>query len=1548
MCRFQRQYQDRRPGTASAECPLQWETPAPWGPRRLPILSDRSQPPTRRWQRTSRRNWSLLLRASSRGTPGATQRPGSSATAPQSSDGGRRLELTRRVGELGRRWSFGNSMGCRFQSDQMLVISSPQCVGEWTAPGAHRGATVPLTIFNPRARHCEELVSPLAAEMGVAGLFVGLDDQGNWWPAVIQSPTPDDPASFLVQLSTLQYGTVQQKIHGTNLRRVGSSASDHVQRSRAVPADPSHCPGAGLTRERSGALQRLLGDALRDAALARVRRIRVESADGGLTGSYLRSFILHKNRPQWTLQRGGKLLVIRFKTTGYELVDRTGRVIAGGEDGSPLPLDQTPAGGQRACRTVWKTSDGRRLQLSIEPGCGRAEDLPMFSNCAEQFRLIGELPSLFKGVSADSELARARAEAQQRRITLADAQDEACKGQPGARERRDAARLAALEAQKALVQVLHSRLFNSFFPNDGANQVSHAGAKASLMEQLGVLQKSLLATDYAGTAAPSGGELDGDSPIRGIIRQAEKSAEELLRSCRIWQQSYADAVERAERATDAAVAAAQAYTLGPSCCDGSKSLDDLAMAITEAAEAEAALRASPEGVTSPPLDMAGGAVHHALVAADAALGELCALGTERCEAKNALDDLADGCKAAEKGRFYARLTAFAESPADSVFTPRPSQEVGADSLAALDYWADRLRTRLDHAPTPAKRAELDSVILKLRQMRKKRAAEAVYLLRLARSQFPECIDLLRQGAHNDLRSWILEGHPQTLQLLAPSGRLADYTPRPGACLRRRPDLLRADGPCAPGAPHGQSGRVVIKTISLINDDAREPKRDVLNAYSEALQRLGRCVMMMDTAGEAAAAVHRVFVDMHTQDSRGLPAVLGCIVMKDYPFTLMDWVAPERAKALSPATILRMVQQLLDCLVRLHSAAPRLRHAEPAVRIIHGDINPDGIVMDQRGQPSFIDFEMARTGGMQSAKAASQGCSLDFVAPELLGSPGATGQRTRDPAHQATKMTDVFAMGATLRHILTLHHIRPIAGNFADFLLPLCDRMMHGAPSKRPTAAEAWADSFVTDELDIEMNRAQDAIKELDRAVAAERDRVQRERLSVQAEERRVAEKEKMLAAQAASLKRKGDAESEEHRRKREEIEALYREVVAERDRVRNEHEAMQAERERVAQEARDLAEESATFKDRSAAEKEAIRRQQDRLQAEEKAVHDKLGELAAALQDREDAVTAQRRKMEARMGEVEAKDAEVEAKRGELEAKRALVEAEAQRLERLRQAVYDPPKHWTHTDIGPRGWQAVPVAGRVFDVFRASLLATKAAELGVGPDACNGPCSRLELQRVWRIENPNLWRRYFVERKAVADALTAGRLNRQKLSLRRQTEETLGPKGTLPDPLHSDGGLNEVRLFHGTNTNALRSLLGEGLSQAFSGTATSAHFGQGLYFAEDPGKCDQYCSPHTPGSELDGLLYPPGDSISGPVHHVLVCRVVCGDYAVTMDGKKQHTTGGPLFATQTKRELVPSSAGDRYTSLVVETGARLKRYREFVLFHGQRAYPEYLLAYTRV
>ena len=139
-------------------------------------------------------------------------------------------------------------------------------------------------------------------------------------------------------------------------------------------------------------------------------------------------------------------------------------------------------------------------------------------------------------------------------------------------------------------------------------------------------------------------------------------------------------------------------------------------------------------------------------------------------------------------------------------------------------------------------------------------------------------------------------------------------------------------------------------------------------------------------------------------------------------------------------------------------------------------------------------------------------------------------------------------------------------------------------------------------------------------------------------------------------------------------------------------------------------------------------------------------------------------------------------------------------------------------------------------------------------------------------------------------------------------------------------------------------------------------FGAGNYFAEAPEKIDQYTRPdeglETPGlEELHSRLYRAGGNFH-PGEDIFYCflvRVTCGACLQTKGLDKERlrdvVTGQEVFLNNDRRELsrVPGATPTfSYHTLVVNLGAAVLRFREFISFSGIRIYPEYLIAYRRV
>lgn len=272
-------------------------------------------------------------------------------------------------------------------------------------------------------------------------------------------------------------------------------------------------------------------------------------------------------------------------------------------------------------------------------------------------------------------------------------------------------------------------------------------------------------------------------------------------------------------------------------------------------------------------------------------------------------------------------------------------------------------------------------------------------------------------------------------------------------------------------------------------------------------------------------------------------------------------------------------------------------------------------------------------------------------------------------------------------------------------------------------------------------------------------------------------------------------------------------------------------------------------------------------------------------------------------------------------------------------------------------WTSAPWHSGVLDIISASVQESRAlagmcklaSDFGGKDHKSHVNYNALKFFRAWRIENYNLWRRYETEKEMIRSQL-------QKL--RTGSVPTINLKADFQEAskkLNSelDLDVNEVYLAHGTAPQNIMKILQNGLNEHFSGGL----FGQGSYLAEDFAKCDQYCIPdvaYADDGELKALhseIFDMQSEHGGNLIYIILCRALLGYFVCTKDAQNKISGTGTIWSKQ-NRELAliedQTDKGIHYHALVAETGAVIKRFREFVLYHGARVYPEYLIAVQRV
>jgi hypothetical protein len=196
------------------------------------------------------------------------------------------------------------------------------------------------------------------------------------------------------------------------------------------------------------------------------------------------------------------------------------------------------------------------------------------------------------------------------------------------------------------------------------------------------------------------------------------------------------------------------------------------------------------------------------------------------------------------------------------------------------------------------------------------------------------------------------------------------------------------------------------------------------------------------------------------------------------------------------------------------------------------------------------------------------------------------------------------------------------------------------------------------------------------------------------------------------------------------------------------------------------------------------------------------------------------------------------------------------------------------------------------------------------------------VKKISRVENSRLWVAYFQERQRVIRALAA-RLNWHLAADKLPT--TL--RAALPntDELLTDEA-GEVLLLHGTS--AAGSIALHGFDQRLA-NQTRNFYGMGIYFAEDAPKCAQYLA----GAKT-----------------MFLSRVVLGHSFCTEENKFQEGAGTIRFAARAPctegghRDTEQICGHPRHHSVVANPVGH-SPYREFIVYNGHQAYPEYLIEF---
>ena len=139
-------------------------------------------------------------------------------------------------------------------------------------------------------------------------------------------------------------------------------------------------------------------------------------------------------------------------------------------------------------------------------------------------------------------------------------------------------------------------------------------------------------------------------------------------------------------------------------------------------------------------------------------------------------------------------------------------------------------------------------------------------------------------------------------------------------------------------------------------------------------------------------------------------------------------------------------------------------------------------------------------------------------------------------------------------------------------------------------------------------------------------------------------------------------------------------------------------------------------------------------------------------------------------------------------------------------------------------------------------------------------------------------------------------------------------------------------------------------------------FGDGVYFAEDIGKSDQYCGVVDEEAARD-VTAKLGIQDADGARLVFVCRVTLGCFLQLM--RSGHQMGDPsksaFVANRRELAFVDGTVTPHHSAIAeiklgpnpfqdthTELEGNALRFREFIVFNSTQVYPEFLLVYKRV
>lgn len=217
---------------------------------------------------------------------------------------------------------------------------------------------------------------------------------------------------------------------------------------------------------------------------------------------------------------------------------------------------------------------------------------------------------------------------------------------------------------------------------------------------------------------------------------------------------------------------------------------------------------------------------------------------------------------------------------------------------------------------------------------------------------------------------------------------------------------------------------------------------------------------------------------------------------------------------------------------------------------------------------------------------------------------------------------------------------------------------------------------------------------------------------------------------------------------------------------------------------------------------------------------------------------------------------------------------------------------------------------------------------------------RFLVREVLRVLNDQVWREYTACREATRARMRGSRA--APVPGGAQTSKCLADRGGATALPALDAEVAETWLFHGTTAEAARAIAEDDFRLDLSGTSAGSLYGRGIYLAENATKADEYgegasgaaAEERPRGQEAVRPPGPPPPLVRES--YLLLCRTLLG---------RVHYTDEDYPDPEALRR---SCRSGEFESVLGDRVKRRGTFREFVVYHDDFVYPEFVVRYERL